>query len=326
MKVERRIVALAGLLRRTRVPVDWQHIRDELAPLGAYQGSHSTVRKQLQRDLGRLRELGLSARYDAGEGGYSLDEDSRRPRHVELSGPEASLLRHAAALVTLDASSPFGPDVHAALETLEAYDIAGPEHVIVHQTGLDVPGLSEMCRMLAMAAWKRRVCSFTYRHLRGEQRLLRHIEPWGLYSRQGRWYLAGRCRQREAQRTFRVSLIEDLRVPDLSTAGAQFDTPADFDIQEQANQEPWDWAVHEPVNVVLHASGGLAPIVARRLQGRVDGDEVHRTVTNADALWDLLHEWLPRVRFVAPVALAEANDSWFSDIAARHGGTHVATP
>jgi predicted DNA-binding transcriptional regulator YafY len=268
------------------VPVDWQDIRDKRAPLAAYQGSHSTVRKQLQRDLGRLRELGLSARYDAGHGEYSLDEDSRRPRRVKLTGPQ---------------------------------------HIIVHQTGRDVPLVSEESRTLAMAAWQRRVTSFTYRHIRGEQHLVRHIEPWGLYSRRGRWYLVGRCQRREAVPTFRVSLIEELRVPDLLTAGAQFDPPADFNIQEQANQEPWDWEVHEPVDVGLRASGGLSFVVARRLQGRIDGDDVHRSVTNTDAVWELMCEWLPRVRIAAPPELAQVNDTWFSDIAARHGGARGAS-
>ncbi len=49
--------------------------------------------------------------------------------------------------------------------------------------------------------------TFTYRASGGKPPSSRSVEPWGVVSWRGRWYLVGRDRDRDAERVFRLSRI-----------------------------------------------------------------------------------------------------------------------
>jgi predicted DNA-binding transcriptional regulator YafY len=52
----------------------------------------------------------------------------------------------------------------------------------------------------------------------------REVEPYGIVHLDGRWYMVGRCRLREALRTFRLDRVSELSVTDQT-----FDRPPGFD-------------------------------------------------------------------------------------------------
>jgi predicted DNA-binding transcriptional regulator YafY len=52
----------------------------------------------------------------------------------------------------------------------------------------------------------------------------REVEPYGIVHMDGRWYMVGRCRLREALRTFRLDRMSELKVSEQT-----FDRPAGFD-------------------------------------------------------------------------------------------------
>ena len=53
----------------------------------------------------------------------------------------------------------------------------------------------------------RQAIRFPYRTPGNEAPSLRHLEPWGIVSRHGRWYVVGHDRDREATRVFRLSRV-----------------------------------------------------------------------------------------------------------------------
>ena len=96
--------------------------------------------------------------------------------------------------------------------------------------------------------------SFTYRD--GSPRTL---EPWGLTSFQGRWYVIGRDVDRAATRMFKLSRMTDL--PEEGSRAGSYEVPADLDLRRLARS----LAPREPTETaVLAIRAGKAPALARR--------------------------------------------------------------
>ena len=74
------------------------------------------------------------------------------------------------------------------------------------------------------------VVQFTYR---GETRTL---EPWGLSSKRGHWYVVGHDRVRDAARAFRADRIDgDVEVGEPNA----FEVPADFRADDHIEDRAW---------------------------------------------------------------------------------------
>jgi len=84
----------------------------------------------------------------------------------------------------------------------------------------------------------RRQVRFDYRKQPGEVPQRRRLQPWGLVSFRGRWYVIGHDLDRRAQRTFRLSRIAGDVLPS-GRAGA-YTVPADVDLlaEVRKNAEP----------------------------------------------------------------------------------------
>ena len=96
--------------------------------------------------------------------------------------------------------------------------------------------------------------SFTYRD--GNPRTL---EPWGLTSFKGRWYVIGRDVDRAATRMFKLSRMADL--PKRVSRAGSYEVPADLDLRRLARS----LAPREPTETaVLAIRAGKAPGLAPR--------------------------------------------------------------
>ncbi len=71
---------------------------------------------------------------------------------------------------------------------------------------------------------------FPHRPSRTDPYTVRTVEPWGVVTEKGRWYLVGHDRDRGATRTFRLSRIGDEVTP-IGPAGA-VTRPVDTDLRE----------------------------------------------------------------------------------------------
>lgn len=317
-----RLLALIALLRGRTSPATFADVRAALAPMGAYPGGLAAARRMFERDKRALRDLGLPLLWDAGRQGYSLDPARRRPRAVPLSADQVEAIREAAGLAGGDTASPVAADARGAVERLLALarsDVYREPRAgfIAHHPERE-PEVAEQIGRLVLACRRRLPVHFSYRHEAGGRRQPRRVEPWGLFARQGRWYLVGRCRQRDARRIFRVARMEDIAVQGLPDGPPRFALPSGFDLHAEANLSPWDWRAHEPIEAVLAVESEVAPLVLRALGGDArDAGEasseqapvgwrlVVRTVTYAAAIFDLALAWLPRVRPLGPGWVAE---------------------
>lgn len=130
----------------------------------------------------------------------------------------------------------------------------------------------------------------------------RVVEPYGVGGFQGRWYLVGFCRLRQAPRLFRLDRIGALRV-----LPERFDAPANFDMDVWVNQilaqQPWK------VRVRFEASGDEVRRVVGNL-GTVEPAEGGQEYTGPTADLDFMARLLLfsglKFRVVGPPELGQA--------------------
>ncbi|MGI8419001.1 MAG: helix-turn-helix transcriptional regulator [Nakamurella sp.] len=87
---------------------------------------------------------------------------------------------------------------------------------------------------LQAATLARRQVRFDYRKRPDDAPVKRRLQPWGLVSFRGRWYLIGYDLDRKGQRTFRLSRIAGV-VSATGKAGA-YSVPAEVDLLEQVRK------------------------------------------------------------------------------------------
>ena len=214
-----RLTNLLALLLETRVPLSLDNIALELD--GQYPHEGAARRGAFERDKLLLRDEGVpleQVMLADGGAGYFIDR-KRYELDLDLVADEKRALQLAVAAVHLGAD--WGSD---ALLKLGADDDTG--------TALDVTGAFRASPVLPVvfdAHVRRLAITFSYREKR------RHLEPWGLLSREGFWYVVGLERTAGDRRTFRldritgdVEIVEDdsFVVPDgFDPATAVIDDP-----------------------------------------------------------------------------------------------------
>jgi predicted DNA-binding transcriptional regulator YafY len=329
---ERQLAVLA-LLRRNREPLSFERLRSDLP--GAWGGSRQAARRKFERDKKALAELGVVLRYDQRMGGYALDRRDLELRPVGLTRAQAALARQAAALVAEDRASPFAPEVRGAFFRLWSVDEpTDPEEPVAqdlvfhHPTRDRDPDLPDRLGRLALAAWRRLPVRFHYRRWPTASPLHRALEPWGLYACRGFWYVVGQCPDAGARRTYAVARISEVRVEGMPDGRPRFDRPADFDLRQAAARKPWDFELHDPVDVTIRADAEVAANVARVLDETEPVDDVEvpgtalitRRVSWSQPLLEALREWLPRVDVLAPEGVRQEWRAPLDAIASRHIG------
>src|SRR6185437_10880663 len=175
----------------TRVP----RTREEFVrEISGYPAQPEANRRAFERDKEILRGMGvpitMEAIGDAGEVGYRVRPEDYCLPDLDLTADEAAALRVAVSAVSLGDRSGQG-----ALMKLGG---------VGDQTS---PPIAPALATLFEAYRHHAVVTFQYR---GETRTL---EPWGLSSKRGHWYVVGFDRDRAAVRAFRADRIEgDVRV------------------------------------------------------------------------------------------------------------------
>lgn len=171
------------------------------------------TRDQLTRDLNTVFVCGLPG-YGPGDlmEAY-IDEDdviidaadyfTNAPR---LSPMEA--LGLLAAGMTVMGMGEASPALESAVDKLTR--VAVPDA----DSSLSVDLLDESMNVseLRRAAAEHRVVEITYRSVGKEETTRRQVEPWIVFATLGRWYVMGRCRLVEDERTFRVDRIREMTV------------------------------------------------------------------------------------------------------------------
>lgn len=322
-----RIVNLAIYLAANPRPVSATEIAAHVSGYPASQ-SPEAFGRMFERDKEDLRAAGLVICIDRSGAveRYRLDESATYAETIGLTPLEAVELRTAAAAMLVDGSFPFADDLRPAIAKVVAatHSPAGYADAIVPSPSADespeLQGAS--VSLLAAAVADRKRVAFGYTGAQGRISR-RDVQPWGLFARDGRWYLVAFDTEADGVRVFAVPRMTGTVVaPRPKTP--DFEPPADFDVSRYMVM-PFQFGARTVEAVV-----GLTGPAARRataltagqgsLTRRVDGSFVWRV---AVASPDLFARWIvaagPGVSVLGPPELAGRLRSGLEEVVRLHG-------
>ena len=207
------------------------------AAVPGYPESFEAFKRMFERDKEELRELGIPLETGSNS---PLDEEAgyRIPRQAYVL-PEIRLEPDEAAVLSLAAGVWRRAELAgAAAGALLKLRAAGVDAEETPQPGIE-PRLQAgeaAFGPLWQAVRDRRPVAFAYRAAGRSEPQQRHLEPWGVMNRHGRWYVAGHDRDRDAARVFRLSRIEG--PVEFSGPAGSVTVPDGVDVRETVRE--WD--------------------------------------------------------------------------------------
>jgi len=293
-KVER-LVNLVIALLSTRGYITAEKIRSSVA---GYSDSPSAeaFSRMFERDKNELRDLGVPlevgrvSNLDPTEG-YRINRDAYALPPVELTADEAAAVAVATQLwespELITATQGALLKLRAAGVDVDPLDSGAPVEIA---SPAGVPGLrgsEAVLGILLSAIDSRQAVQFPHRSSRTEPYTTRTVEPWGVVTEKGRWYLVGHDRDRDATRTFRLSRI-GADVTPIGPAGAII-VPDDVDLRRIVAQIVAEtptgaratvWVADGRATALRRAGTSVG---ARQLAGR-DGEVIELEIGSSDRL------------------------------------------
>lgn len=229
-----RLVNLALFVAGSPEPVTAARVQAQVAGYPAGQLDAAFLR-MFERDKEDLLAAGIALVVvrDGETEAYRLDREATFAGELELTPEETLLVRVAGAAMLPDPSFPFADDLRLALAKVSAAtgDTAdAPAATVVALTADEDPRAQAHVVAEAVAALAaRKVVRFDYTNLAGLT-ARREVELYGVFARDGRWYLVGRDRGADGMRVFAVARVEGLGANPVKPKHPDFDAPQDFDI------------------------------------------------------------------------------------------------
>lgn len=264
-----RLVNLVICLLSTRQFITAERIRDAVPGYEKADGGREgdeAFKRMFERDKAELRELGIPLETGSNSAwepveGYRIRRGDYELPPIEFTADEAAAIGLAARLWH---SARLGEAAQSALMKLRA---AGTDVRMDDSPGalpeLDAsdPSLPKLLEAARLA----QPVSFDYLKAGEVEPLRRTLEPWGVLSWRGRWYVAGFDRDRGAPRSFRLSRITSpVR---LVGKPGDVERPEKLDLLELvAGRAPEDTRL---ARVRVHGSGAGA--LRRLADSEVDG-------------------------------------------------------
>lgn len=307
-QAERMLNLLALLVDRNR-PLTLRAVRQELGK--QYPNSDEAARAAFERDKAALREMGIPIETktlggdSAGEVTYWVNRSNYELSDLKLSDDERVALQLAVATVRLGAQH--GEE---ALWKLGGEKVLRPTAVSVNIGFVD-----QNMSSITTAVMQRRTLNFDYK---GEKR---QVDPYGMLSRSGFWYLIGFDHLRKDQRVFRVDRIEGK-----VTAGQMrsFKTPVGFDVAAAVPTEKQMMAAGEgelttatvlvdaPLAAGVRNEFGDAAIIRERTDGSIEF-AIPCANMSAFRLW--LFAMVESAEVLAPAAVRRQVIQWLEELA-----------
>jgi proteasome accessory factor B len=209
------------------------------AAVPGYPESFEAFKRMFERDKEELRELGIPLETGFNspgddEAGYRIPRQAYVLPEIRLEPDEAAVLSLAARVWR---QAELAGAAAGALLKLRAagVDATGEETA---QPGIEPRLLAGEAAFgpLWEAVRDRRPVTFAYRAVGRSEPQQRHLQPWGVVNRHGRWYVAGYDTDRDAARVFRLSRIEG-EVRFTGPAGSVI-VPQGTDVRETVRE--WD--------------------------------------------------------------------------------------
>jgi len=290
-KVER-LVNLVIALLSTRGYITAEKIRTSVA---GYSDSPSTeaFSRMFERDKNELRDLGIPleigrvSSLDPTEG-YRINRDAYELPPVELTPDEAAAVAVAAQL--WESPELITATQGALLKLRAAGGDVDPDAPVAIASHAGVPGLrgsEDVLGVLLTAIDSGQAVQFPHRSSRSAPYTTRTVEPWGVVTERGRWYLVGHDRDRDDTRTFRLSRI-GAEVTPIGEAGA-ITVPEGVDLRRIVAQTVGEaptgvqatvWVADGRATELRRVGKSLGP---RQLAGR-DGEVLEIDIGSSDRL------------------------------------------
>lgn len=316
-----RIIDLAMYLA-AHGTVTAREIRENVAGYSADQ-NESAFARMFERDKEWLREGGFVIVAEPGADSYRLDRDATFASAVELSPAEAAAVRAAGLAMLDDPTFPFAGDLRSALAKL-ATDLAGGNAPAASRLAETIPAEQAAdVALLHSAIDARKRVGFGYTNSQGGSRP-HDVEPYGLFAREGLWYLVGRDTRLDEQRVYTVARMRDIAVNESSPRTPDFEVPAGFDVSTFIGL-PFQYGA-EQIEAVLHFSAEDG----WRAEGLASGHGTLEVADDESATWRVtardrarLLRWLvengPGIRLVAPAEIADELRAALEEVASLHG-------
>ncbi|AGL18571.1 YafY family protein [Actinoplanes sp. N902-109] len=278
---------------------------------------HDAFQRKFERDKAELRELGvpletgLASAFDTEHGyriahrEYALPDIPLEPDEAAAVGIAARLWQHAGLAAA--ASSGLAKLRAAGIE-VDPQATLGVEPVVTVDPAFGP---------LTAAARDRRAVTFSYRVPEVDEPSTRRLQPWGVVCWQGRWYVVGHDRDRNATRCFRLSRI--VGAVKAVGPGHAFTPPAGEDLISHVAR--WNGPVARTGSATVFVRPGRAAGLRRWASASVpgpDGDVL--TIPFADVEWlaSRLVGYGSDVRADAPPELREAVIQQLKEVVARY--------
>ena len=312
-KVERLMNLVIALLS-TRTFLTAERIRKVVAGY-ADSPSDEAFSRMFERDKNELRDLGIPletgrvSQFDPTEG-YRINRDAYALPAVELTADEAA----AVAVATQLWESPeLITATQGALLKLRAagVDVDASDAGVAITSTAALPGLrgsEDVLGILLSAINSGRAVQFPHRPARSEPYTVRTVEPWGVVTDKGRWYLVGHDRDRNATRTFRLSRI-GAEVTPIGPPGA-VRRPERLNLREIVARVVEDTPTGTQARVWV-ADGRAtalrrrATVVGQRKLGGRDGEEITLDIGMTDRLAREIASYGPDAVALEPQSLRD---------------------
>ena len=295
-RAERLLNVLFALMASAR-PMPKSALREVI---DAYRESPSeeAFERMFERDKDELRGMGIPIETiegtdgSGGIEGYRIIRDAYALPEVNFTGDELAVLG-LAAKVWEQAS--LGSSAQRALRKLESM---GDGSVIDGPVGVEARiATSEVSfPVLLEAIRSRRAVTFTYRKPRAAEGDARNVQPWGVVSRRGHWYLVGHDIDRAEPRVFRLSRIAGTAVAYGSEQA--FDIPNGIDVAAMIAA-----ATPEDITTALIQIDPGAAVSLRRRALNVSNDVAEISYGDEDAFASELVGYADSVVVLAPESL-----------------------
>jgi proteasome accessory factor B len=281
-----RLLSLVVCLLSARRYLTATQIRDAVP---GYPDSFDAFKRMFERDKDELRELGIPLETGVSSGpedeaGYRISRQAYELPEIRLESDEAAVVGPGGKGWVTD------PVARAAGIDAEETSQPGIEPRLATGEAAFAP--------LWEAVRDARPVSFAYRAAGRSSPQHRHLEPWGVVNRHGRWYVAGKDTDRGQERVFRLSRIDG----PVSFGGppGSVTVPAGTDVRKAVRA--WDTQPPAPRTGQLRLRHGAAHGLRRGAISDVPAP--------GQAGWDLVE-----------VAFSDAG--WFADHIASFGADVV---
>ncbi|GGO91851.1 hypothetical protein GCM10011584_26910 [Nocardioides phosphati] len=266
--------------------------------------SDEAFERMFERDKGELRALGVPLETGQVDGffddepGYRIPADEFALPGIELTADEAAVLGLATRVWQHAGLAAHTSDALTKLTAAGVEIDRGRLDMLAPEITTEEPTFDALWQ----ATLDRQRVSFEHQRSGATAPTKRTIEPWGLVSAQGRWYVVGRDLDRDAERMFRLSRIHGK----VSKVGRprSYDVPDGLDLRA-VTRRLGPGPRTEEASVLVRTGAGAAL--------RRTASSVEEGVTGPDGTqaWDRLR-------------LAVSSVRWLADEVLAHGTTVVA--